>query len=212
MKYLVIFLSLLFFSSAKAQNTDAQCTGDPKKCSNGHANEEHGDEHAHEDEDHEKGEAKHDESEAHEDEHEHSENEKGEHAEHGKDEGHGEEHEESTQVGPDKGVLAANEKSGFKLSAEATKNFKLKFLVYNGGAISLSLDSILQTTEEKNVYRVRDGFIKRIDISVISKSKTELTFTSSDLKSGDQIVVSGLGFLRMAELAAFGGAPEGHSH
>ncbi len=192
MKYIVIFLSLLFYYSAKAQNVDAQCTGDPKKCSKGHVDEEHSDEHAHEGEDHTKD----------------------EHAEHNEEKGHtdSEEHEESAQVGPDKGVLVANEKSGFKLSPEATKNFKLKFQAYSGWPISLPLDSILQTTEEKNIYRVRDGFIKRIDISILSKSKTELTFTSSDLMSGDQIVISGLGFLRMAELAAFGGAPEGHSH
>lgn len=202
MKKLVLLISVLIFSFAKAQAqaqaNPGQCTGDSKKCGGTHGVEEK-DDHDHEEE---SGQP-------------HSEKETGDHEKEGKGHGHKNEegeHEESTQVGPDKGVLEANEEAGFKLSPEATKNFKLKFQTYNGGQISLSLDSILQTTEEKNIYRVRNGFIKRIDISVVLKTKTELTFTSSALQAGDQIVVSGLGFLRMAELAAFGGAPEGHSH
>lgn len=187
MKYILTVLILLLFTAAKAETNNAQCTGDPKKCTKEHSDE------------HKEGED-HDDHDSH-----------GKEAEHKDDHG-GDEHEESAQVGPNKGILEADEETGFKLSPEATKNFNLKFQSYSGGPLSLSMNSILQTTNEKNIYRMRDGRIKRIDISVISKSKSELTFTSSDLKSGDQIVVSGLGFLRMAELAAFGGAPEGHSH
>lgn len=200
MKILILVFSMLYIS-AKAEVQNAQCTGDATKCSKEHTEDsEHG--HQHEEEE------GHSDEQAHgDDEHKHAKEE--EH--HDEEKGHGE-HEESDQVGPNKGILEANEKNGFKLSPEATKNFKMKFQTFSGGPLVLPLDSILQTTNEKNIYRMRDGFIKRVDITVIAKSKSELTFTSSELKSGDQIVLSGLGYLRMAELAAFGGAPEGHSH
>lgn len=193
----IMLIFILAFYYANAQTGSAQCTGDASKCGESHV--EGKEDHGHEEE---SG-------------HQHAENETEEHDKEEKGHAHEKEegdHEESTQVGPEKGILEANEDAGFKLSPEATKNFKLKLQTYNGGQITLPLDSILQTTEEKNIYRVREGFIKRIDITVVLKTKTELTFTSAALKAGDQIVVNGLGFLRMAELAAFGGAPEGHSH
>ncbi|MNL80824.1 hypothetical protein D3C87_2077680 [compost metagenome] len=72
--------------------------------------------------------------------------------------------------------------------------------------------AILHSGEEVNVYRLRDDFFKRIDFNKKSQSGGKISLESKDLKSGDQIVTRGLGFLRIAELSAFGGTPEGHSH
>jgi hypothetical protein len=102
---------------------------------------------------------------------------------------------------------------GFKLSSEALKNFELKVQKLQGyGPWPVSKRSVLHSGEETNLYRLRDGFFKRIDFQVVKKSNDQLFVASKDLRDGDEVVVSGLGFLRIAELAAFGGVSESHSH
>lgn len=154
---------------------------------------------------------------------EHGSHQKGEEAEHkhvggeSKEHGHGDEHaqneEENPQVGPNKGILAASEDEGIKLSPEAEKNFEIqKLKVSNPTSIEIPKDSLVTAGVEVNLYRYRAGFYKRIDFEQLSRSKNKISIRSRDLQSGDEIAITGLGFLRIAEIAAFGGAPEGHSH
>lgn len=135
--------------------------------------------------------------------------EKGEHAEHG---AHAES-EENSQVGATKGILEVSESSGFKLAPEAEKNFEIvRKIVDVARAIEIPKSAVVTAVAEVNVYRYRNGFYKRIDFIKIKQMNSTVTIKSDDLKAGDEIVIRGLGFLRIAELAAFGGAPEGHSH
>lgn len=167
------------------------------------------DDHGHSDEgshDHEKEEAhEHTEEGEHsgEEEHAHSEKEGDEH-------GHG---EENSQVGPDKGILEASEDDGIKLSPEAEKNFEIeKFEVSNFNSISIEKSTLVTSGVETNIYRYRNGFYKRIDFKILTRNGNKLAINSKDLSKGDSIVTKGLGFILIAEIAAFGGAPEGHSH
>jgi hypothetical protein len=154
---------------------------------------------------------------------EHGSHQKGDEAEHkhadgeSKEHGHGDEHakneEENPQVGPNKGILAASEDEGIKLSPEAEKNFEIqKLKVSNPGSIEIPKDALVTAGVEVNLYRYRAGFYKRIDFEQLIRSKNKISIRSRDLQSGDEIAITGLGFLRIAEIAAFGGAPEGHSH
>ncbi|MBK7961793.1 MAG: hypothetical protein IPK04_11720 [Bdellovibrionales bacterium] len=148
--------------------------------------------------------------EVHEAEHKHSEEEQ-------KDHGHGDEHahgeEENPQVGPNKGILAASEDEGIRLSPEAEKNFEIqKLKITAASSFEIPKDAVVTAGLEVNLYRYRDGFYKRIDFDQISRSGNKISIRSRDLKNGDEIAITGLGFLRIAEIAAFGGAPEGHSH
>lgn len=155
-----------------------------------HENEKNSQEHGHEEEGHdEKGDA------------------------HSKDESHGHESESASAVGQEKGIIAANEKDGFKISPEATKNFKIQTMsLPSGSTWSVPSTAIAYSAREVNVYRFRDGFYKRIDFKLLSKEGNSRRISSTDLRAGDAVVISGLGFLRVAEIAAFGGAPEGHAH
>ena len=111
-------------------------------------------------------------------------------------------------IGPDKGILEASERKGIKISPEALKNFGIKTLKLTGdGPWSIPKSAILQSGEEINLFRLRDGFFKRIDFQT-----TNNLVDSDDMRENDEIVISGLGYLRTAELAAFGGAEHGHSH
>lgn len=130
------------------------------------------------------------------------------------DEDHSDEHsEENSSVGADKGITAFDEHDGFKLSAEAVKNFDLKSLLLKGaGPWEVPNSATLYSGEEINIYRLRDGFYKRIDFVVVTKGASQMKIKSEDLKADDHVVVQGIGFLRTAEIVASGGAPEGHSH
>lgn len=226
MKNLIFLIVGLYTSFSHAQTPDAQCSPYSPSCSKKHTEEDvHNHDHSEEEpgppSDVEEKQKEHDHDEHNEkddqkahgdhgDEHGHSEGE-----EHGHDEekAHGHVREEgSSQVGPEKGVLEASESKGFKLSPEAIKNFNLKYISVEATSLKLPAEAILHAKEEKSIYRLRDGFLKRVDFKVITRSRTEYSIESKELKSGDQVLVRGLGFVRMAEIAAFGGAPEGHSH
>lgn len=131
------------------------------------------------------------------------------HVDHGD---HAEEPEENSQSGPDKGILAASADKGIQLSPEAEKHFEIQKMKFTAAVIELPKTAIVRAGLEVNIFRFRDGFYKRIDFVQLRKSATTIVLQSKDLKAGDEIAITGLGFLRTAEIAAFGGAPEGHSH
>lgn len=168
---------------------------------------EHSDTEKHTEEKHQHDEDKntdHEEHADHDDEHSEHEEAHDDHSEH---------EEENSQVGADKGILEASEEQGIKLSPEAEKNFEIeKVVVTNSNSINISKNAIVTSGVEVNLYRYRDGFYKRIDFVKLSKNGNTLMISSKDLRKGDSIVTRGLGFILVAEIAAFGGAPEGHSH
>ena len=116
---------------------------------------------------------------------------------------HGHEESESASVGEEKGIIEANEKKGFKLSDEALKNFDLKYFKLTGdGPWPLPTSARVFSGEEVNLFRKRDGFFKRIDFETVKKNdkKTEdqMMVDADDMREGDEIVLSGMGFLRIA--------------
>lgn len=132
---------------------------------------------------------------------------------------HDHDHEEKkSQVGENKGILIADKDQGFKLSPEAEKNFEIKKIkITHSSQVEITKDMIVTAGVEENIYRFRDGFYKRIDFAIIKRiqnkaASEKIIIRSKDLKDGDEIVTAGLGFLRVTEIAAYGGAPEGHSH
>lgn len=136
---------------------------------------------------------------------------------HAKNEGHdheeGEEEEGAGSVGPDKGITEFSERNGFKLSPEALKNFDLKYIKLSGdGPWILPKSAVVHSGEETNLFRKRNGFFKRIDFETMKTQSNQFTVDSDDLREGDEVVILGLGFLRIAELAATGGVADGHSH
>lgn len=137
-----------------------------------------------------------------------------EHDEHGEEEGHGHgEEEKSSSVGPDKGILDASESNGIKLAPQALKNFEIKTQKLTGsGPWTLPSSARFQSGEETNLFRLRNGFFKRVDFTQVKRDAQQFVASSKELKDGDEIVVGGVGYLRIAEVTAFGGNAEGHSH
>lgn len=104
------------------------------------------------------------------------------------------------------------ESDGFKLSDIAIKNFELTYVDYKAPGTIISSKAVFRSLSEVNIYRVRAGLYKRIDFKTLEKNKDTWKVSSPDLMSGDKIVVSGIGFLRIAEIAASGGLSDSHSH
>lgn len=182
-----------FFSSVNAEPAKES---KPDKDGHDHGAEGHkDDEESEEGHDHKEGEAHEEEG----DDHAHGE-EEGEdghaHGEGEKDE-HGEEGEEGGVIGPDKGITAKG-KNGFTLSKEAWASFELKTQQMEEGA-SIPNSAVVHIKAGKYYYRIRDGWIKRVPLT-------------ERLKKGDQIITSGMGFVRTAELVTEEGVSHGHSH
>lgn len=120
--------------------------------------------------------------------------------------------EGGSKIGPDKGILEANESVGIKLSPQAEKNFEIKRIkVPTTGVVTVPKEAIVTTVAESNLFRFRNGFYKRIDFQEVSRSQNSVTVKSNELNSTDEVVVQGLGFLHTAEFSAFSGET-GHGH
>ncbi len=130
-----------------------------------------------------------------------------------KDEHKDKHEEENTKIGPGKGITAFSKDDGFKISNEAEVTFELKYTSYaNKGPIEVPKSAVFFGLEEQNLYRQRNGFFKRIDFKEVNKSGNNIKVVSDDLKPGDRIVITGIGFLRIVEISASGGLGEGHHH
>ena len=193
---LIICLSVAYFLTGIARASEEHGHEDKKNLEKAPAqHEEHGTHEGEKEHDHES---------------KHSETESEEHG-HGDEHEHGE--EENPQVGPKKGILEASEQQGIKLAPEAEKNFEIqKIKVVNSASVEIPKNAVVTAGVEENLFRYRAGYYKRIDFEKLGKAGNRMSVRSKDLQTGDEIAITGLGFIRIAEIAAFGGAPEGHSH
>lgn len=136
--------------------------------------------------------------------------------EHREEDSHADGHDEhedegGSAVGPGKGIT---EKSalGFRLSPEAIKTFELKFQPLDKGTLEVPANGLVEVKSDRFVYRVRDGWIRRVPIKLIRKNSRSVVLQVSDAQPGDQVIVGGTGFVRTAEMVAEEGVSHGHSH
>ncbi|RZA09593.1 MAG: hypothetical protein EOP11_01190 [Proteobacteria bacterium] len=102
---------------------------------------------------------------------------------------------------------------GFTLSPAALLSFGVQTQALKGpGPFSIPAEARLYSGEEVNLFRLREGRWERVDFETVKTEGSSLRIASRSLRSGDEIAVTGLGFLRVAEIAASGEAPAGHSH
>lgn len=137
----------------------------------------------------------------------HDDHEEKDHADHGDEEGE----EGSSVVGPGKGITEKG-KMGFKFSPEAEKTFNNTTSSASGNSIAIPRDALVRFKDGKYIYRVRDGWISKVPVKVIESRGNVLVVQGDGLNSGDRIIVSRVGFVRIAEIFSEGGASHGHSH
>lgn len=130
--------------------------------------------------------------------------------EHGKD-GEGGHEEGGSVVGPDKGIIEKGA-LGMKLSSEAISTIQPEMIPWQPGSMTIPFLGLVRIKESKSVYRVRNGFYKRVPVTVESRQGEKVTIRVPGLVAGDQIVISQTGFLRIAEVITEEGASHSHAH
>lgn len=133
---------------------------------------------------------------------------------HGDEHGDHEEEEGSGRIGPGKAIIAVSKKDGFQLSKSAVKTLGLSYLPVSesGKGIRLPASCAVYFLDEVGIYRLRNRWFKLIEVELVSNDSREVQIKTDELKSGDEVVKSGVPLLRAAELESQGGSGDGHGH
>jgi len=108
--------------------------------------------------------------------------------------------------------VEVDEKKGFKLSKEAIKTLKLKLQNVDGDQFFISKATLVASKDLKGVYRFRAGFFKLLPAKILKEKKDGYEVKVGGVDFGDQIVVNGVGLLRVSDVYSTDKAEYGHSH
>lgn len=165
---------------------------------------------SHKGHDHSKQEEKHDDHNDHKG-HDHSKHEDhDDHSKHSDHEGH--DHGASKAIGKGKAIEVVDEKKGFKLSKEAIKTLKLRLQNVDGDEFEINKATLVSSKSIKGVYRFRAGFFKLLKAKILIKTKSGYKVKVAGVEFGDQIVINGVGLLRVTDVYSTDKSEYGHSH
>ena len=133
------------------------------------------------------------------------------HADHGEHGEHGE-HGGGKAVGKGKAIEEVDENKGFKLSKEAIKTLKLKLQTVDGDEFSIDKTTLVSSKSTKGLYRFRGGFFKFMPVELLKESKGKYLVKVKGVDFGDQIVIDGVGLLRVTDVYSTDTSEYGHSH
>ena len=88
----------------------------------------------------------------------------------------------------------------------------LKFQNVNGDKFEIKKDSLVTSKNIKGIYRFRSGFFKLMSAQILKESKNKYIVKVTGLEYGDQIVIDGLGLLRVTDVYSTDKSEYGHSH
>lgn len=132
------------------------------------------------------------------------------HDDHGHGHGHG--HGGGKAIGAGKAIVEVDEEKGFKLSPEASKTLKIKLSKVVGSKFKISKSTLVTSKNIKGVYRLREGFFKLLPVKITKEVKGGYMVEVLGVKSTDQIVVSGVGLLRVTDVYSTDKSEYGHAH
>lgn len=141
------------------------------------------------------------------------------HEKHKKDDGHDHGahddhsgHGGGKAIGKGKAIEEVNEKNGFRLSKEAIKTLKLKLNTVDGSSFKISKKTLVASKNKKGVYRFRAGYFKFLPAKIIKELPDGYTVEVKGVDFGDQIVIDGVGLLRVTDVYSTDKSEYGHSH
>jgi hypothetical protein len=118
-----------------------------------------------------------------------------------------------SNVGKGKAIQAASLAKGLRLSERAKQTLGLKFRsIETKSPFRVDSKAIVYHEADVGIYRMRDGWIKLIDVHIIKKNQDGTIFDTRELVLGDQIVTDGVPLLRVAELNAWSEPGESEEH
>lgn len=105
-----------------------------------------------------------------------------------------------------KAVEETSEKLGFRLSQIAQKTIGLATEpVTSSGDHMFRNESLVRFQDKVGVYRLRDGWFKLVEGTIILKKAGQKVFRCSEIGPGDGLVIQGTALLRVADMEAFAG-------
>ncbi len=154
------------------------------------------------------------------DEHEHKkDSEKGEHTheekhdDHEKHDEHEHDHGGGKAIGEGKAITEVDEERGFKLSKEAITSLGIKLkTITKFNHLLIAKKSLVTSKHEKGIYRFREGFFKFVSVKIIKEQGSGYLIQVDGLKAKDQIVISGIGLLRVSDVYSTDKSEYGHAH
>ncbi len=130
------------------------------------------------------------------------------HSKHDDHEGHG----GGKAIGKGKAIEEVDEKKGFRLSKEAIKTLKLKLNTVDGSSFKISKKTLVASKNTKGVYRFRAGFFKLLPAKITKELSDGYVVEVKGVDFGDQIVIDGVGLLRVTDVYSTDKSEYGHSH
>lgn len=131
---------------------------------------------------------------------------------HGDEDEHGHGHGGGKAVGQGKAILEVSEAKGFKLSKEAFQALNVKFMNIEHDSIRIRKDVLVSYQNKTGVYRYRDEFFKFIPVTIKEQKQDQYLVQSPSLQSGDKIVTSPVGLIRITDVYSTDTAEYGHGH
>lgn len=124
----------------------------------------------------------------------------------------GHDHGGGKAIGKGKAIVDVDEKKGFKLSKEAIKTLKLKLSTVDGSTFKIGKNTLVASKNKKGVYRFRAGYFKFLPAKILKEEKNGYKVEVKGVDFGDQIVVDGVGLLRVTDVYSTDKSEYGHSH
>lgn len=126
------------------------------------------------------------------------------------DDGH--DHGGGKAIGKGKAIVEVDEVKGFKLSKEAIKTLKLKLKTVDGSSFKIDKKTLVASKNKKGVYRFRGGYFKFLSAKILKEETNGYMVEVKGVDFGDQIVVNGVGLLRVTDVYSTDKSEYGHSH
>ncbi len=93
-----------------------------------------------------------------------------------------------------------NEDGSFKLSGKSLSSMGIQFNKLNGpGPWTLPKDALVKIKFTQGVYRMFEGDITYVIVSVVKSDSNYITIQSQDLEANDEVAIKGTNFLRLTE-------------
>lgn len=118
----------------------------------------------------------------------------------------------SEKIGPDKAIVSAKRIDGLKFSETAIKTLGLSYVQMTTNN-SIPESAVIYSQDKIGIYRLRNGYNKFIEIKLKNKSSTNVTIQENkDITIEDKIAISGVSFIRNAEIDLNNKEDVGHGH
>lgn len=126
--------------------------------------------------------------------------------------GHEDEHGRGKNVGSGRAILEVSEAEGFRLSKEAFQVLDIKFKDAEQDRIQIKKDVLVSYQNKMGVYRYRNEFFKFIPVTIKEQKQDQYLVQSPSLQSGDKVVTSPVGLIRITDVYSTDTAEYGHGH